>query len=75
MTKKIKSTHDTFIESMNACQTCRRISTIIQEMRSGFKKSFNTDTFFKVVKGLGYNVLLERNGHITSLGLAHLNKK
>ena len=48
--------------------------TIVQEMRSGIKKSFNTDSFFKVLKGLGYNLFLERNGHITSLGTPHLNK-
>ena len=41
--------------------------TIVQEMRSGVKKSLNTDTFFKVLKGLGYNVFLERNGHVTPL--------
>ncbi len=49
--------------------------TIVQEMRTGVKKSFNTDTFFKVLKGLGYNVFLERNGHITPLEVAHMHKK
>jgi hypothetical protein len=49
--------------------------TIVQEMRSGVKKSFNTDSFFKVLKGLGYNVFLERNGHITPLGIPHIHKK
>ncbi len=49
--------------------------TIVQEMRSGAKRSFNTDSFFKVMKGLGYNVFLERNGAMTPLGLPHLYKK
>lgn len=49
--------------------------TIVQEMRSGVKKSFNTDSFFKVLKGLGYNLFLERNGHVTPLGISHLSKK
>jgi hypothetical protein len=49
--------------------------TIVQEMRSGTKKSFNTDSLFKVLRGLGYNLFLEKNGHVTSLGVPHLNKK
>ena len=108
MTKKIKSTHDKFIESMTAKEkkeyekelkdfiiselilaameedniSVRKLAkladvspTIVQEMRSGLKKSFNTDSFFKVLKGLGYNVFLERNGHVTPLGFPHLHKK
>lgn len=49
--------------------------TVVQEMRSGAKRSFNTDSFFKVLKGLGYNVFLERNGHITPLVTPHIHKK
>ena len=108
MTKKIKSTHDKFIESMTVKQkkeyekelkdfiiselilaameedniSVRKLAqlagvspTIVQEMRTGTKKSFNTDTFFKVLKELGYNVFLERNGHVTPLGISHMHKK
>ena len=49
--------------------------TIVQEMRSGSKKSFNTKSFFKILKGLGYNFLLEKNGHITSVDFNQVNKK
>ena len=108
MAKKIKSTHDRFIESMTAKEkkeyekelkdfiiselilaameedniSVRKLAklagvspTIVQEMRTGTKKSFNTDTFFKVLKGLGYNVFLERNGHITPLDIPQIHKK
>lgn len=43
--------------------------TIIQEMRSGTRDNFNTKSFFKVAKGLGFNVLLEKNGYITSIDI------
>lgn len=43
--------------------------TIVQDMKSGTKVSFNTKSLFKVLQSLGYNILLERNGIITSLGL------
>lgn len=43
--------------------------TIVQDMKSGAKASFNTKSLFRVLNGLGYNVLLERNGVITPLGL------
>ena len=49
--------------------------TIVQEMRAGAKKSFNTKSLFKVLKQLGYNFLLERNGHIIPLDLGHNNRK
>jgi len=49
--------------------------TIVQDMRSGTKKSFNTKSFFKVLQGLGYDVLLERNGVTTSLGLTQHDKR
>jgi hypothetical protein len=49
--------------------------TVVQDMRSGLKKSFNTDTLFKIIKELGYSVLLERDGHITRLDIPHLGKK
>lgn len=49
--------------------------TTIQEMRSGTKMSFNTNSFFKVLKSLGYNFLIEKNGEITALDLPAYNKK
>lgn len=49
--------------------------TIVQDMKSGAKTSFNTSSLFKILQGLGYDVLLERNGVVTSLGLASQNKK
>lgn len=49
--------------------------TIVQDMKSGAKTSFNTNSLFKVLKGLGYDILLERNGTVTSLGLTQDNKK
>jgi hypothetical protein len=49
--------------------------TIVQDMKSGSKISFNTSSLFKVLQGLGYDVLLERNGVITSLGLTQNNRK
>ena len=49
--------------------------TIVQDMKSGSKTSFNTNSFFKILQGLGYDVLLERNGTITSLGLTQSHKK
>jgi hypothetical protein len=49
--------------------------TIVQDMKSGAKTSFNTNSLFKILQGLGYDVLLERNGVVTSLGLAAQHKK
>ncbi len=49
--------------------------TIVQDMKSGFKVSFNTKSLFKVLQGLGYDILLERNGIVTSLGLTQNTKK
>ena len=48
--------------------------TIVQEMRSGAKKSFNIGSFFSILQSLGYNFLLEKNGKITRLELPHLKK-
>lgn len=49
--------------------------TIVQEMKSGSKESFNTRSFFKVLRSLGYNFLLEKNGHITTIDVNQINKK
>ena len=48
--------------------------TIIQSMRSGIKKDFNMGSFFKVLRGLGCTVLIERNGHQFPLSLRHYHK-
>lgn len=44
--------------------------TIVQDMRSGERKNFNTKSFFKVLNGLGFNFFLERNGRVTPLVVA-----
>src|SRR6185436_16692884 len=49
--------------------------SIVQDMKSGSKVSFNTNSLFKILQGLGYDILLERNGVVTSLGLTQSNKK
>lgn len=49
--------------------------SIVQDMKSGSKTSCNTNSLFKILQGLGYDVLLERNGVITSLGLTQHNRK
>jgi hypothetical protein len=48
--------------------------TIVQEMRTPSQKGFNTKTLFKVLKQLGYNFLLERNGKLISLDLNNMKK-
>ncbi len=47
--------------------------TIIQSMRSGIKKDFNVGSLFRVLKGLGCKVLIERNGQQFPLGLGNIN--
>lgn len=37
--------------------------TVVQDMRSGKKKDFSMQSFFKILKGLGFKkMLVERNG-------------
>lgn len=48
--------------------------TIVQGMRSGTKKDFNMGSFFKVLKGLGFKVFIERNGQQFPLDFYHINK-
>ena len=108
MTKKIKSTHDEFLESMTPKEkkeyekefkdfviselilaameqdniSVRKLAklagvspTIVQEMRSGAKKSFNIGSFFKVLQGLGYSFFLEKEGKMNRLELPTLIKR
>ncbi len=49
--------------------------TVIQSMRSGIKKDFNMGSFFKILKGLGYTILIERNGNQIPLDLTLINKR
>lgn len=48
--------------------------TVIQSMRSGIKKDFTMGSFFKILKGLGCTVLIERKGHQIPLDFRHINK-
>lgn len=48
--------------------------TVIQSMRSGIKKDFNMGSFFKILKGLGCTILIERNGNQFPLDLIHVTK-
>lgn len=47
--------------------------TVVQAMRSGTKKDFSMKSFFKILKGLGFQKLTaERNGHSYSLDIPDL---
>ncbi|HBY05415.1 MAG: hypothetical protein UV38_C0003G0105 [candidate division TM6 bacterium GW2011_GWE2_42_60] len=49
--------------------------TIVQAMRSGAQKDFSMQSFFKILKGLGFkNLIVERNGHSYPLDISHLYK-
>ena len=48
--------------------------TIIQEMRTGTKKNFSTQSFFKVLNGLGCKLIIERNGHHIPLDISQVRK-
>lgn len=41
--------------------------TIVQEMRSGSRDSFSIKSFFKVLRGLGFNFFLEKNGQFVPI--------
>ena len=108
MIKKVKSTHDEFMESMTLKEkkeyergfkdfviselilaameedniSVRKLAklagvspTIVQEMRSGVKSNFHLGSFFKVLQGLGYSFLLEKDGQIKRLELPNLLKQ
>lgn len=50
--------------------------TIVQAMRSGSKKDFSMQTFFKVLRGLGSKgFMIELHGHYIPLGVPISNKK
>ncbi len=43
--------------------------TIVQSMRSGAKKNFSLQSFFKILRSLDCRLLVERNGHLIALDL------
>lgn len=49
--------------------------TVVQAMRSGAKKDFSLQSFFKILRGLGFKKLTaERNGKSYSLEIPELRK-
>src|SRR3989337_1508757 len=103
MTKKVKSTVETLIESLSPIErkkfdedykelllseiilaamekdniSVRKLATlagvsptIVQAMRSGSKKDFSMQSFFKVLKGLGSkSFMIELHGHYIPLDI------
>lgn len=50
--------------------------TIIQEMRSGLKKNHNMESFFKILKSLGFNqFMVGNNGQFIPIDLSQFNKR
>ncbi len=50
--------------------------TIIQSIRAGRGKSHNLETFYKVMKSLGYDqFLVGKNGHFVSIDFSNFVKK
>ena len=46
--------------------------TVVQAMRSNSKSDFTSKSFFKVLNGLGYTLLLKRDGEINPLDMSGL---
>lgn len=50
--------------------------TIIQTMRSGSKSNYSLETFYKILKSLGYNqFMVGRNGQFINIDFSQLYKK
>lgn len=49
--------------------------TIIQGMRSGTRKQVSMQSFFKVLKGLKCNFMIEHNGQIIPIDISDSRKK
>ncbi len=50
--------------------------TIVQAMRSGSKNNYSLESFYKILKSLGFNqFMVGRNGQFISIDLSQLNKK
>ena len=49
--------------------------TIIQEMRSGLKKNYSMESFFKILQSLGFNqFMIGSNDQFIPIDLSYLNK-
>lgn len=46
--------------------------SVIQAIRSGSKDDFTIKSIFKVLNGLGYSILLEKNGQTIPLDISHI---
>ena len=109
MPKKMKSTSEKFIESLNAKElkafkegykdfalselilalmerdeiSVRKLAkiagvspTIVQEMRSGIQKNHSLESFYNVLKTLGFDqFMVGHNNQFIPLDLSYLNKK
>lgn len=50
--------------------------TVVQAMRSGTKKDFSMQSFFKILRGLGCNkFMIEINGQFIPLDITHISHK
>ena len=50
--------------------------TIVQEMRSGLKKNYSMESFYKILKTLGFDqFMVGHNGQFIPLDLSYLNRK
>ncbi|HXW86128.1 MAG TPA: helix-turn-helix transcriptional regulator [Candidatus Bathyarchaeia archaeon] len=50
--------------------------TIIQSMRSGSKSNYSLESFYKILKTLGFNqFMVGRNGQFVTINLSQLHKK
>ena len=50
--------------------------TAVQEMRSGLKKNYSMETFYKILKSLGFDqFMVGHNNQFIPLDLSYLNKK
>jgi hypothetical protein len=50
--------------------------TIVQEMRSGLKKNYSMESFYKILRTLGFDqFMVGHNGHFIPIDLSYLKKK
>lgn len=50
--------------------------TIVQEMRSGLKKNYSMESFYKIMKTLGFDqFMVGHDGQFIPIDLSYLNKK
>jgi hypothetical protein len=49
---------------------------IVQEMRSGARKNYSMESFYKILKSLGFNqFMVGHNGHFIPIDLSHIIKR